>query len=75
MGDNERQAVDKLHKITSFIAFKGHLFLDFPDYIELEKFHNVKYTGAYENERHIKSLCFASLNICLMEVGKKAQVS
>ena len=72
MGENKRQAIDKLHKISSFIAFKGHRFLDFLDHIELEKLHDVKYIGAYENERYIKTSCFASLNICLMEAGKKA---
>ena len=72
MGENEMQAVDKLHEISSFIAFRGYRFLDFLDHIELEKLHDVKYIGACENERYIKTLCFASLNICLMEVGKKA---
>ena len=72
MGENERQAVDKLRKISSFIATEGHRFLDFLDHIELEKLHDVKYIGACEKERYIKTLCFASLNICLMEVGKKA---
>ena len=75
MGENKRQAVDKLHENIFFIAFKRQLFLDFLDHIELEKLHDVKYTGAYKNEKHIKILCFASLSMCLIEAGKKAWVS
>ena len=56
MGESERQAVDKLREISSFIAFKGDRFLDFLDHIELEKLHDVKYIGACENERYIKTM-------------------
>ena len=61
IGENERQVIDKLHKITSFIAFKRHLFLDFLDHIELEKLHDVKYTGAYEKKKAHKDfmLCIS----------------
>ena len=53
MGDEEKQAVEKLHEIACHLALKGHPFTDFQDQIKLEKLHGVKYTGAYEN----KSAC------------------
>ena len=53
MGEEEKQAVEKLYEIACYLALKEHPFTKFQDQIKLEKLHGVKYTGAYEN----KSAC------------------
>ena len=50
MGELEKESVQKLHEIAYYIASKGQAFTDFKDHIEVVKLHEVKYSGAYENE-------------------------
>lgn len=72
MCKNERQAVEKLHEIAFFIALKGHLFLDFLDHIEPEKLHDVKYTGAFENESAHRDFMLCISKYMFDENGKES---
>ena len=55
MVEKEREALVKLYDIAHYIAVKGRAFTDFEDFIELDKFHRVKFqSGSYENESGCK---------------------
>ena len=59
MGELEKESVQKLHEIAYYIASKRHAFTDFKDHIEMEKMHEVKYSGVYENESACKDFIFS----------------
>ena len=73
MGELEKDSVQKLHEIAYYIASKGHAFTDFKDHIELEKMHEVKYSGAYENESACKDFIF-SISEYFFEEGIKKKL-
>lgn len=55
MNDKERETVTKLNEIAYYIALHGLPFTMFEHQINLEKLHNVSYTGAYENRNACKN--------------------
>ena len=73
MGELEKESVQKLHDIAYYIASKGHAFTDFKDHIELEKLHEVKYSGAYENESACRDFIF-SISEYFFEEGIKKKL-
>ena len=74
MGELEKESVQKLHDIAYYIASKGHAFTDFKDHIELEKLHEVKYSGAYENESACRDFIF-SISEYFFEEGIKKKLA
>ena len=55
MDDNESETVCKLLDIAYYITLHGLSFSMFEHQIELEKLHNVSFTGAYENRNACKN--------------------
>ena len=55
MSDKDWETVTIIHDIANYIALYGLPFTQFEYHIQLEKLHNVSYTGAYENETACKN--------------------
>ena len=58
MGDLEPDSVKKLQEIAYYIALKGQSFSNFKEQLEIEQMHDVKYSGAYKNDKACKNFIF-----------------
>ena len=58
MSEKDRETLSKLHDISFHIALQRVPFTAFQNHVVLEKLHDVKFTGAYENENACKNFIF-----------------
>ena len=71
MEDKDREAVEKLHEISFYIASQGLPFTALKSQVELEKLHEVKFTGSYKNETACKTFIFGISEYLFEESVKK----
>ena len=71
MNDKDRETVTKLHDIAFYVALHNLPFTQFEQLINLEKLHNVPFSGAYENETACRNFILDTSDYLFEENMKK----
>ena len=56
MSENERHMLVRSFEVAYYIAKKGRPYSDFPELIELEKMHGVKFLSSYGHRNGISKM-------------------
>ena len=71
MNDKDRETVTKLHDIAFYVALHNLQFTQCEQLINLEKLHNVPFSGAYENETACRNFILDTSDYLFEENTKK----